>query len=301
MGMLERGYVLPAGAPFEPAVRSEADRTTVGEPVGRATRTPSGPSPARPPALVAQRIEHRPPEPCAQVRVLPRAPNHPVGRTFFSSPPRTRTKGRSCRVSRRTSWTRACNSALRAGEAPLTSGYPRGRRRAGGPRSAARGNSSVFAARESGDEPDYATAYRVLFSAVAMRSPAQAARFIDAMLGSTSRLPSCSRKLHAPTQAWGTVNDRSPSLGQASASVPMPLFVRRARTSSSRSTSPSTSRSPAHYSRTARSSRWYRRDVGATMAKLIYASNVSARRLHRGRTRRLRLGCAERRRVCVHH
>ena len=26
------------------------------------------------PALVAQRIEHRPPEPCAQVRVLPRAP-----------------------------------------------------------------------------------------------------------------------------------------------------------------------------------------------------------------------------------
>ena len=27
-----------------------------------------------PPALVAQRIEHRPPEPCAQVRVLPGAP-----------------------------------------------------------------------------------------------------------------------------------------------------------------------------------------------------------------------------------
>ncbi len=42
-----------------------------------------------PPALVAQGIEHRPPEPCAQVRILPRAPCdlsadqaiHPVQRT----------------------------------------------------------------------------------------------------------------------------------------------------------------------------------------------------------------------------
>ena len=46
--------------------------------------------------------------------------------------------------------------------------------------------SSVFAALESGDEPDYATAYQALFSAVAMLSPAQAARVIDATLGSTS-------------------------------------------------------------------------------------------------------------------
>jgi hypothetical protein len=46
--------------------------------------------------------------------------------------------------------------------------------------------SSVFAAIESGDEPDYATAYQALFSAVAMLSPAQAARVIDATLGSTS-------------------------------------------------------------------------------------------------------------------
>src|SRR5690606_30931989 len=29
------------------------------------------------PALVAQGIEHRPPEPCAQVRILPRAPCEP--------------------------------------------------------------------------------------------------------------------------------------------------------------------------------------------------------------------------------
>jgi hypothetical protein len=46
--------------------------------------------------------------------------------------------------------------------------------------------SSVFAALESGDEPDYATAYQALFSAVAMLGPAQAARVIDATLGSTS-------------------------------------------------------------------------------------------------------------------
>jgi hypothetical protein len=46
--------------------------------------------------------------------------------------------------------------------------------------------SSVFAALESGDEPDYVTAYQALFSAVALLSPAQAARVIDATLGSTS-------------------------------------------------------------------------------------------------------------------
>src|SRR5204863_7641425 len=40
-------------------------------PTGGAERCPTAFS-ARP-ALVAQRIEHRPPEPCAQVRVLPRA------------------------------------------------------------------------------------------------------------------------------------------------------------------------------------------------------------------------------------
>jgi hypothetical protein len=40
--------------------------------------------------------------------------------------------------------------------------------------------SAVFTALESGDEPDYATAYQALFAAVAMLSPAQAARVIDA-------------------------------------------------------------------------------------------------------------------------
>jgi len=64
------------------------------------------------------------------------------------------------------------------------------------------------------------------------------------------------------------------SRGQASASVPAPL----------RSTGqdldvalhlPSTSRSPAQYCRTTRSSRCVGSDVGAAMAKLIYASNVS--------------------------
>src|SRR5262249_20595228 len=40
-------------------------------PLDYAGRSPSTRSTA--PALVAQRIEHRPPEPCAQVRVLPRA------------------------------------------------------------------------------------------------------------------------------------------------------------------------------------------------------------------------------------
>jgi len=43
--------------------------------------------------------------------------------------------------------------------------------------------SSVSAALESGDVPDYASAYEVLFAAVAMLSPAQAARVVDAMLG----------------------------------------------------------------------------------------------------------------------
>src|SRR5687767_11820785 len=52
-------------------------RRTVGEPTGAVVR-PLGPPKGlryarRPTALVAQRIEHRPPEPCAQVRVLPRA------------------------------------------------------------------------------------------------------------------------------------------------------------------------------------------------------------------------------------
>jgi riboflavin biosynthesis pyrimidine reductase len=37
------------------------------------------------------------------------------------------------------------------------------------------------------------------------------------------------------------------------------------------------------------------------MAKLIYASNMVPRRLHRGRTQRVRLGSAGRRRLCVHH
>jgi len=43
--------------------------------------------------------------------------------------------------------------------------------------------SSVFAALESGDEPDYATAYQALFAAVAVLSPAQATRVVDGMLG----------------------------------------------------------------------------------------------------------------------
>ena len=46
--------------------------------------------------------------------------------------------------------------------------------------------SSVFDALESGDVPDYATAYQELFAAVAMLSPAQAARAIDARLGPKS-------------------------------------------------------------------------------------------------------------------
>lgn len=40
--------------------------------------------------------------------------------------------------------------------------------------------STVFAALESGNEPDYATAYQELFAAVALLSPEQAARAIDA-------------------------------------------------------------------------------------------------------------------------
>jgi hypothetical protein len=46
--------------------------------------------------------------------------------------------------------------------------------------------SSVFTALESDDEPDYASAYQALFSAVAMLGPARAARVIDATLGPTS-------------------------------------------------------------------------------------------------------------------
>jgi hypothetical protein len=46
--------------------------------------------------------------------------------------------------------------------------------------------SSVFAALESGDLPDYASAYQALFAAVAMLSPSKAARAIDATLGSKS-------------------------------------------------------------------------------------------------------------------
>lgn len=46
--------------------------------------------------------------------------------------------------------------------------------------------SSVFADLESGDEPDYATAYQALFAAVTMLGPAQAARVIDASLGPKS-------------------------------------------------------------------------------------------------------------------
>jgi len=43
--------------------------------------------------------------------------------------------------------------------------------------------SSVFAALESGDVPDYASAYQALFAAVAMLNPAQVARVIDASMG----------------------------------------------------------------------------------------------------------------------
>jgi AcrR family transcriptional regulator len=46
--------------------------------------------------------------------------------------------------------------------------------------------SSVFAALESGDEPDYVTAYQALFAAVAVLSPAQAPRVLDARLGPKS-------------------------------------------------------------------------------------------------------------------
>jgi hypothetical protein len=46
--------------------------------------------------------------------------------------------------------------------------------------------SCVFAAVESGEVPDYASAYQALFAAVAMLSPAQAARVIDATLGPES-------------------------------------------------------------------------------------------------------------------
>lgn len=42
--------------------------------------------------------------------------------------------------------------------------------------------AAVFAALESGDVPDYASAYEALFAAVAMLSPAQAARVIDTRL-----------------------------------------------------------------------------------------------------------------------
>ncbi|MHB8497720.1 MAG: hypothetical protein ACYDES_06945 [Acidimicrobiales bacterium] len=43
--------------------------------------------------------------------------------------------------------------------------------------------SAVFAALESGDVPDYASAYQAPFAAVAMLSPVQAARVIDTRLG----------------------------------------------------------------------------------------------------------------------
>jgi hypothetical protein len=46
--------------------------------------------------------------------------------------------------------------------------------------------SSVFAALESGDVPDYASAYQALFAAVARLTPAQAARVIDATLAPES-------------------------------------------------------------------------------------------------------------------
>ena len=46
--------------------------------------------------------------------------------------------------------------------------------------------SSVFAALESDDVPDYASAYQALFAAVTMLSPAQAARVVDATLAPAS-------------------------------------------------------------------------------------------------------------------
>jgi hypothetical protein len=46
--------------------------------------------------------------------------------------------------------------------------------------------SSVFAALESGDVPDYTSAYQALFAAVARLSPGQAARVIDATLAPES-------------------------------------------------------------------------------------------------------------------
>jgi hypothetical protein len=41
---------------------------------------------------------------------------------------------------------------------------------------------SVFAAIESGDEPDYAAAYQAVFAAVALLDPAQAAQVIRRLL-----------------------------------------------------------------------------------------------------------------------
>jgi hypothetical protein len=46
--------------------------------------------------------------------------------------------------------------------------------------------SSVLAALESGDVPDYSSAYQALLAAVAMLGPAQAARVLDATLGPES-------------------------------------------------------------------------------------------------------------------
>ena len=73
------------------------------------------------------------------------------------------------------------------------------------------------------------------------------------------------------------------------------------RTSASRSTSPSTSRSPAHYGRTTRSSRWCRRRWRSGDGQADLRVERVPRRLYRGRTRRLRLGRTGRRRVRVHH
>ncbi len=58
----------PCGGP------GPAERPRASDPARARLTGPAGSIDLRPHALVAQRIEHRPPEPCAQVRVLPRAP-----------------------------------------------------------------------------------------------------------------------------------------------------------------------------------------------------------------------------------
>ena len=107
--MVTGGHVAARIRPGELNPQLDAERGGWPRVVGPGGERPSCPGcrSSRPPALVAQRIEHRPPEPCAQVRVLPRAPSktdrgeRETAGTGDTKPPRPQAR-KAAPVTRRT-------------------------------------------------------------------------------------------------------------------------------------------------------------------------------------------------------